>query len=1192
MALESLAPSIHALERLAATESRGAESRRISPPAGLDAKLVEPMGEVPDAARVPLAELLPRYASDLKRPDAPPAESAATAEDSERALRLYARARIAWNDGKNADAITLLDEAEKADKGRAEIPLLRGDILAASGQRIGSLAAYKRVIDLGRLEPRACLLLGIAASEQGDHEQACRWLAGAIENQSAGGDPALPVIARAAIGSSLHALGRLVAGNEALESAARSALQFTSTTSYRADLQTLARRRSDLARDAGDAWARLGDADRALDAYELAAQHPSFDPSAITERRVYVLTRSGRAAEAALILLDDVSNASLRVDDRQLALFRYLSQNTDREPLIARALSELPVAAAARAAALGLPAPKMTAAVESRLARAASAIDPGSATQLLAAHLARHPSDVECARAWVATIPDAQLAQTAVAFVGANPLASASVGTAIASSARWRMVMDALQGGSRAEPGAALLAGAMLLEQGAFARAAEAIRVLGSAPGEAPDSSKSPGPAAAMLAARSGDWDHAQALLGTVPDPTQRARVLLTLQRPAEAKLALESALSESATASDLRLGADIAIALRDAEAGAALLRRAIEADPFDESTYEQLSGLYRAGAPLANQDRLFEVYRDLRMAVPSSRLLRAMSAQDAAQRGQLALAEPEVVSLLELSPDDELASRLAVAVWQRRAGSDPTALARAESTLRSLRDAHPASATLAVALATIVSDAGRIGEAESILRDHSMAFPSPLIDGAFEAFLRDRADRGAEADAMAILRLDPRPRPIDATIELARARARADDLAGAAQALASDLPENATLSPGQGAMIQLILADVGPAAAAAPTPERADAVLRIIDVALARSVAVTPGVHELRMALLASKPDTGVDQLISACRDASDPSGPNATRSFKRVIAALAQSDRPAEALRVAIAGLEHASAPDDELVSVGVRLVVIAGDASDLARVLDRVTTLSTARAVLEPIHPDGPNALDARATLERAKSEIAFMIGNYFASSDDRRDRADDTYRLALRYDPTNAMAANNLGYTLLERGINPEEAEALLESAYLHAPDDANVADSIGWLRYQQGRLLDTVSSDGTIVEGAVSLLLKALTIDLDGGSPVSLDHYADALWASGEREEAVLRWEEAITELERETANLEAAGRSNPEHAPLLESLRAKIAAASEGREPAIAPMRWKPVTERTDPKAPSRDEGANPVGNASNLQPR
>jgi tetratricopeptide (TPR) repeat protein len=1127
----------------------------IEPPPGLDPATVRPLDPVPPEAITTLAALLPQLTSDLPVTPVVAPQTAPTSEDSERALRLYARARAAANANQMPEAVSFLDEAVKADPTHASIWRLRGDVLAATGQRLGSLAAYQRTLDLGRIEPRACLLLGIAAADQGDHLKAARYLAGAIQNHNDGEDPALPVIANAALGVSLHQIGRLVAGNEAIERAVGSPLQFTATTSYRPDLQTLARRRSDLAREAGDAWARLGDSDRALEAYEQAATNPSFDPSSITERRVYVLSRAGRPAEAALVLLDDVVGSSLRVDDRQLSLFRYLSSGTDLGPLIAQALAELPGWAEARAAALGVPAPRITPTVQGRLARAGAAIDPTRASDLLAAHIAKFPDNADAAREWVALAAPEAVRQSAAEIVERQPLAVLALGDELARSLLWPAIVAQ---GSEVQAAPATLSAAVLLAQGEYAEASRALRA-------APAWNREAGVAAAALVASGvGDVEHAERLLVDVRDPRLRGRILLALQRPAEAKAQIELVSGPPADSMQLDMSAEIALGLRDGTGAESLLRRAIEADPFDESLYERLAGLYRTGAPLANQDKLFGVYRDLRVAVPSSRLLRALNAQDAAQRGSLAQAETELASLLEQDPDDALAAQLLIAVWQRRVRDDPTTWQRAEAMLSAQRQVSPASPTAAISLAHVVDQSGRGPEAETILRSQLDIAPAPSLHDSLEALLRDRLDREAEADQLALLRLSPAPRPIDVTIELARVRARTDDLDGAVRALEADLPGAAILTPAQGASIQLILADVGPAASANPNPTRAKAVLRLIDVAMARSINVTPGLHELRIALLASLPDQPADRIIGACADARAQNPSLGTRPFKRAIAALAESDRHTDALPVAIAGLEAATAPDSELSLMAVRLVVLVGEADDLRRVLDRIPDLATASAVLEPIHPDGALALDSDDTLDTARAEIAFMVGNYLAVSNDRKSSSDDVYRLAIRYSPSHAMAANNLGYTLLIEGRNPDEAERLLEAAYRIAPDDPNVVDSIGWLRYQFGRITDSPHPDGTTIEGAITLLQRALIIDVDGGSAVSMDHYADALWAGGEREDAILQWEQALAELEREMADLESAGRSDPDHPPLLESINAKLEAVRSGREPAIAPMRWAP----------------------------
>lgn len=55
------------------------------------------------------------------------------------------------------------------------------------------------------------------------------------------------------------------------------------------------------------------------------------------------------------------------------------------------------------------------------------------------------------------------------------------------------------------------------------------------------------------------------------------------------------------------------------------------------------------------------------------------------------------------------------------------------------------------------------------------------------------------------------------------------------------------------------------------------------------------------------------------------------------------------------------------------------------------------------------------------------------------------------------PDDPAVLNLAGYSLLERGIDLSRAEELLERAYRLAPLDPYLLDSLGWLRYKQGRL---------------------------------------------------------------------------------------------------------------------------------------
>jgi tetratricopeptide (TPR) repeat protein len=55
-----------------------------------------------------------------------------------------------------------------------------------------------------------------------------------------------------------------------------------------------------------------------------------------------------------------------------------------------------------------------------------------------------------------------------------------------------------------------------------------------------------------------------------------------------------------------------------------------------------------------------------------------------------------------------------------------------------------------------------------------------------------------------------------------------------------------------------------------------------------------------------------------------------------------------------------------------------------------------------------------------------------------------------------DPKNAHAWNFIGYSMLERGVEPAEALPYIEKAVQLSPDDGYIRDSLGWYYFKIGR----------------------------------------------------------------------------------------------------------------------------------------
>lgn len=99
-----------------------------------------------------------------------------------------------------------------------------------------------------------------------------------------------------------------------------------------------------------------------------------------------------------------------------------------------------------------------------------------------------------------------------------------------------------------------------------------------------------------------------------------------------------------------------------------------------------------------------------------------------------------------------------------------------------------------------------------------------------------------------------------------------------------------------------------------------------------------------------------------------------------------------------------------------------------------------------------------------------------------------------RQLIAQDSGHAHARNALGYSLADRGVRLEEAEALIREALSILPEDPHILDSMGWVAFRQGRF-DT----------AVQWLSDAHRRQPD--AEISA-HLGEALWALARKEEAL------------------------------------------------------------------------------------
>ncbi len=141
----------------------------------------------------------------------------------------------------------------------------------------------------------------------------------------------------------------------------------------------------------------------------------------------------------------------------------------------------------------------------------------------------------------------------------------------------------------------------------------------------------------------------------------------------------------------------------------------------------------------------------------------------------------------------------------------------------------------------------------------------------------------------------------------------------------------------------------------------------------------------------------------------------------------------------------LDEASAQIEKLVAVGDRFVDWEAAIDLAAQVHERAGRSAQARRTLEAAvraHPDSEAlALSLGGLLDR-EGESAHAI---------------DVVRPVLNRSPDNPAALNFIGYVEARTGAHLAEAQKLLERALAIQPASGEIADSLGWLCVQQGRL---------------------------------------------------------------------------------------------------------------------------------------
>jgi len=115
----------------------------------------------------------------------------------------------------------------------------------------------------------------------------------------------------------------------------------------------------------------------------------------------------------------------------------------------------------------------------------------------------------------------------------------------------------------------------------------------------------------------------------------------------------------------------------------------------------------------------------------------------------------------------------------------------------------------------------------------------------------------------------------------------------------------------------------------------------------------------------------------------------------------------------------------------------------------------------------------------------------------------ERAEMNFRRALELSPDQPLVLNYLGYSLVEKNMNLNEAQQMIETALARQPNNGAIADSLGWVLYRLGKFQEAVAP----MEQAVQL---------EAVDPVVNDHLGDVYWMVGRKREAEFQWRRAIS----------------------------------------------------------------------------
>ena len=1220
-------PPQRKLEQLAARETvTGGKDNQfpradVPVPPGVEADVLAPRSSSQANAFMSLQEALLTLSPPTRPGDEPPPPDVDD-ESKTKALKLYAKGRSEALDGRHLQAITDLQKARELDPTSAEILRELAHSYISMGNSAQAADLYEKLVRLEPENSEALFSLGLAAASRRDFARAAAVLGRLrVAGRKFDHDPAADVLADFTLGVALRELGYDRASIQAAEAVLNSSGQLSGPTDHAARLGSVYRQRGETWRSIGDAHCRLGEFIEALQAYAASASSKLADPSVLHPRVIYANLRLGRVFNAqremlaALTEQPDPAGAgggasNGGVSDRDIRLCAYLRERAEPIDLLAQSVRSLYLAHPD----------------ESSYARAAaSLLSTPEASDLLKEFVSRRPRDLDGVAqmlAWLAQGNVNAAVDLTIALSAEHPdLSDAYTDRLLLAVPQTSRLLTVVRAAARSA--ASVRVEARVLSK--LGGLGEAWSLCDAARQKWPDDR---GLALQQLQIASALHEPAlfEKTLATVQGGQDAAWLLgLSQARRAMSQTAAAVELAEQAMKNDPRNvdavievarahGAHAVILAADADQrGAAALEaqrtedateRAIQMAPQRDEGYEVLVLAYGPGGVLSDVNRLNDLKERLARANPHSALLARLMAQSDIGRKRYDQALERMLAQYESDASDSDSLKLAITAWQEwgrletgekwlneHLAQRPGDLALLEQWVRVQIVRNRTDAAAARLQSQIEADAGDI-------------YARRLLESIYRA--TGQIDSALELGEQRLL---SRPQAAHREVELAALYAGAE-LGDKAFARLEWIQEHAA-----DADLNDLSSAIAIAGRMRVDPDRRDHLtLALVTTTIERFPQAPLEVYGSGMRTLArlnrldESFDALADQAVARARGARESTLQGAG-PWRDLAQGLVDDEQPAAAARALRARLRaavkskpssagsnespgkgsavQASLEDKAFAFVG-QLILVADAAADAA-----ATRRASGDAPSEDIDsPFADQTLQLLKTLEeRRVLGAALLVAEGI-------DMADACYQASIYYsmigadsgaqrlleetinlNPRNEMAMNNLGYMRLDSGLKDAHTISLIERAYELLPKESNIIDSMGWVRYKQGRFADELPAQpgDKPVLGAVSLIQAAVADDPQP-TPDVYDHLGDAQWRNGDTQSALEAWRHAVKLLDepefqqRAIQNLQLVQTRywqlvvvdprmlyHREYDAKLEKIRQKLAAVEQGAQPQTAP---------------------------------